>query len=174
MIRLQIQTAAVRRLLSPGQTRVVIRAVDEQDRPTAIFLCCVEPPNSLEQRLRESFHTVCSVEDMTEYPVGVSCVREIDPKTADEGVFLYCVQENIVYVRARSGGKAVWIPYKPKPENLKPNVHTHTFPFFRRSTIDIILPNRDFVVQAIGWIEEAVKQLEQDFCNLEQLKRYDE
>jgi len=170
MIRLQIRTAGVRHPLSPGQTRVVIRAVDEHDKPAAIFLCCIEPPNTFERRLRESFHTVCSVEDMVEYPVGVSSIREIDPQTVDEGTFLYSAQENIIYVRSRDA----WIPYKPRPENLKPNVHTHTLPFFRRSAIDIILPSREFVVQAIDWIKEAARQLEQDFLDLETLRSYEQ
>lgn len=171
MIRLEVKTLPLKRSLSPGQTRVLIRAVDEKDRPVAIFLCGVEPPNSFERRMRESFHTICSVEDMAEYPVGVSCVSEVDPAGVEEGLFLYSAQENIVYVRSKNKqGRAVWIPYKPKPENLKPNVHSHKLPFFRRSAIDIILPNREFVSQAIGWIEEAVALLEKDMTELEMLR----
>lgn len=98
MIRLQVRTAEVRHPLSPGQTRVVIRAVDADDRPVAVFLCGVEPPSAFERRMRESFHTICSVEDMAEYPVAVSCVREIDPVSVEEGVYLYDAQENVVYV----------------------------------------------------------------------------
>jgi len=173
MISLKIQTAMVKRPLSPGQTRVVIRAIGENEEPRAIFLCCVEPPNSFERRMRECFMTVCSVEDLVEYPVGVSSVLEIDPATQDEGVKLYCAQENLVYVRdVDDAGKPAWIPYTPRAGGLKPNVHTHHLPFFRRSTIDIILPCRDFVVQAIGWIENAVAQLERDQKNLELLKDY--
>ncbi len=168
MIRLQIRTAEVRRPVSPGQTRIVIRAVDADDRPVAVFLCGVEPPNSFERRMRESFHTICSVEDMAEYPVGVSSVREVDPASVEEGVYLYCAQENVVYVRIRDHRQqAAWEPYKPKPENLKPNVHSHKRPFFRRSAIDIILPNREFVSRAVGWIEDAVKRLEKDIHDLE-------
>jgi hypothetical protein len=167
MIRLETKMLPLKRLLSPGQTRVLIRAVDAEDKPVALFLCGVEPPNSFERRMRESFHTICSVEDLAEYPVGVSSIREIDPASVEEGVFLYSAQENIVYVRSVQRGLAVWIPFRPKPENLKPNVHSHKLPFFRRSAIDIILPNREFVSRAIGWIEEAVKRLEKDMHDLE-------
>ena len=167
MIRLDVQTLPLKRPLSPGQTRVLIRAVDVNDKPVAVFLCGVEPPNAFERRMRESFHTICSVEDMAEYPVGVSCVNEVDPASVEEGVYIYCAQENTVYVRSRERGKAAWIPYRPEPEHLKPNVHSHKLPFFRRSAIDIILPNREFVSQAIGWIEEAVNRLEKDMHDLE-------
>jgi len=174
MISLKIQTAQVKRPLSPGQTRVVIRAADENEEPVAVFLCCVEPPNSFERRMRESFMTVCSVEDMVEYPVGVSSVHEINPESQEEGIKLYCAQENVIYVRGFDDqDEPAWIPYKPPTGGLKPNVHTHTLPFFRRSTIDIILPCRDFVVQAVGWIEDAVAQLERDQKNLELLKDYE-
>ena len=168
MIRLEVKTLPLKRPLSPGQTRVLIRAVKDRDKPVAVFLCGVEPPNSFERRMRESFHTICSVEDMAEYPVGVSCISEVDPTSQEEGVFLYSAQENIVYVRSKDRqGRAAWVPYKPKSENLKPNVHSHKLPFFRRSAIDIILPNREFVSQAIGWIEEAVALLEKDMAELE-------
>lgn len=168
MIRIEVKTLPLKRPLSPGQTRVLIRAVDERDLPVAVFLCGVEPPNSFERRMRESFHTICSVEDMVEYPVGVSDASEVDPSDHEEGMFLYCAQENVVYVRSKDRlGKAAWIPYKGQPENLKPNVHSHTLPFFRRSAIDIILPNREFVSRAIGWIEDAVALLEKDMHELE-------
>jgi len=174
MIRLHVQTAEVRRPVSPGQTRVVIRATGENDVPVAVFLCGVEPPNSFERRMRESFHTICSVEDMAEYPVGVSGLHEADPKKSEQGFLLYNVQENVVYVRELDAArKPAWLPYHPRHENLNPNVHSHKLPCFRRSTIDIILPHRDFVVQAIGWIEEAVRQLEKDMGDLERLKNYE-
>lgn len=170
MIRLEIETLPLKRVLSPGQTRVIFRAIDGNDRPIALFLCGVEPPNSFEHRMRESFHTICSVEDMAEYPVGVSCVSEVDPVGLEEGLFLYCAQENVVYVRSRDRrDRAVWTPYRPKPENLKPNVHSHKLPFFRRSAIDIILPNREFVSHAIGWIEDAIALLEKDMQELKML-----
>ena len=168
MIRIEVETLPLKRPLSPGQTRVLFRAISERDRPVAVFLCGVEPPNSFERRMRESFHTVCSVEDMVEYPVGVSSVSEVDPASQEEGVFLYCAQENVVYVRSKDKqGHAAWIPYKVRAENLKPNVHSHKLPFFRRSEIDIILPNREFVSQAIGWVKDAVALLEKDMAELE-------
>ena len=173
MIRLHFRTAQVQRPMTPGQTRLIVQAVDEQDEPCAIFLCGIEPPNTLQRRMRESFHTVCSVEDMAEYPAGVACVQEVDPQTVDEGTFLYSVQENIVYERGTgSAGQPDWVPFRPRAENLNPRFHSHTLPFFRRSVIDIILPNREFVVQAVGWIEDAARQLEQDFIDLEKLKSY--
>jgi hypothetical protein len=173
-ISLKTQTAEVKRPQSPGQTRVVIRAIDENEDPVPVFLCCVEPPDTFARRFRESFVTICSVEDMAEYPVGVSSVREVDPVTQDEGILLYCAQENVVYVRGEDeNNDPAWIPYVPEPAQLKPNVHGHNFPFFRRSTIDIILPCRDFVVRAIGWIEDSVAQLMKDQANLEILKEYE-
>lgn len=174
MIRLSIRTAEVKRPFSPGQTRVVIRAVDEQDRPVALFLCCVEPPNSFERRMRESFQTVCSIEDMAEYPVGVSSIDEADPKDWEPGVCLYSAQENLIYIRSKEhNGRPAWHPYVPKPGHPVPNVHSHKLPFFRRSTIDIILPNRDFVVQSIEWIKQAVRRLEKDRLDLELLEHYE-
>lgn len=174
MIRLSIRAAEVRRPASPGQTRVVIRALDEQDRPVALFLCCVEPPNSFERRMRESFQTVCSLEDMAEYPVGVSAIDEADPADWEPGIHLYSAQENLVYVRGKdSRGRPEWHPYPPKSGWPGPNVHGHKLPFFRRSTIDIILPNRDFVVQSIEWIKRAVRRLEKDRLDLEQLNHYE-
>jgi hypothetical protein len=174
MIRLSVMTAEVKRPLSPGQTRVVIRARDENDWPVALFLCGIEPPNTFERRMRESFHTVCSVEDMAEYPVGVASPEEVDPQTCEPGVLLYAVQENAVYVRSGDENDIpAWMPYRPEPEQKAPNVHAHKLPFFRRSEIDIILPNRDFVVRSIEWISRAVRRLEQDQHDLEQLKPYE-
>jgi hypothetical protein len=123
--------------------------------------------------MRESFMTVCSVEDMVEYPIGVSSVQEINPATQDEDIKLYCAQENIIYVRGYDDHmEPAWVPYTPSASHPKPNVHSHKLPFFRRNTIDIILPCRDFVVQAIGWIEDAVAQLTKDQANLEFLQDY--
>jgi len=173
MIRLSILTAEVKRPLSPGQTRVVIHARDENGLPVALFLCGVEPPNTFERRMRESFHTVCSVEDMAEYPVGVATIEEVDPKTCEPGDLLYAAQENAVYIRGMDETKRpAWLPYRPKPEQRNPNVHAHKLPLFRRSAIDVILPNRDFVVRSIEWISQAVRRLEQDQRDLEQLKSY--
>lgn len=175
MIRIEVQTAEVRRPISPGQTRVVLRASDEQGRPQAVFLCGVEPPNSFERRMRESFHTICSVEDMVEYPIGVSSVLEIDPRGVETGTMLYCAQENTVYVCQKNRGDEEhhWQPFVARNENLNPNVHSHKLPFFRRSAIDVILPHRDFVVRAIDWIEKAVRLLEKDLRDLERLKSYE-
>ncbi len=53
MIRIEVETLPLKRPLSPGQTRVLIRAVDSGGRPVAVFLCGVEPPNSFERRMRE-------------------------------------------------------------------------------------------------------------------------
>ena len=175
MIALKVQTAEVKHPLSPGQTRAVIRAYDDtDDKPAAIFLCCVEPPNSFERHMRESFQTVCSVEDIAEYPVGVSSISEIDPATQQIGSYLYAAQENKVYRVSEIGMKPAWVVYQPSPGEYSPNVHSHKLPFFRRSTIDIILPSRDFVVQAIGWIEQAVRQLNKAFDDLAKLKTYEE
>lgn len=174
MIRLRFRVARVRRPLSPGQTRLIVGASDDNGMPVALFLCGVEPPDIFSRRMRESFHTICSVEDMAEYPAAVSCVREVDPQTAERGVLLYSVQENVVYVRDCDGNRnPVWRPYEPRPENLNPNVHSHKLPFFRRSTIDIVLPNRDFVDQAVGWIGQAVRQLEKDMLDLDHFKSYE-
>ena len=173
MISLKIQTAEVKHPLTPGQTRVVIQAVDENDEPTPVFLCCVEPPNTFERRMRESFMTICSVEDMAEYPVGVSSVREIDPLPVAEGTLLYCAQENKIYERGYDEQQdPAWNPYIPPQGGMKPNVHTHKLPFFRRSAIDVILPSRHFVRHAIQWIEDAVKQLERAKSDLEFLRDY--
>ena len=174
MIRLKIRTAEVKRPISPGQTRVVVSARDENEQPIAIFLCGVEPPNAFERRMRESFHTVCSVEDMVEYPVGVSCITETEPAGYEVGTYLYCVQENAIYVRGEdSEGNPVWKPYRSEPGQLSLNVHSHKLPFFRRSTIDIILPNRDFVVQSITWLEQAALRLEKDRLDLKTLIDYE-
>ncbi|MDR3233435.1 MAG: hypothetical protein LBT46_07215 [Planctomycetaceae bacterium] len=163
------QLAEVKRPLSPGASRVVFQARDEDGQPAAVFLCSIEPPNAFEQVMRESFVTVCSVEDMVEYPVGVSSVEEIDPSEFAADTFLYAAQENRVYVRSVNDlEEPAWIPYKP--QGKQPNVHTHKLPFFRRSTIDIILPNRDFVKQSIEWIKTAVRRLEKDQADLEELK----
>ena len=184
MIRLKIHTAAVKCPLSPGQTRTVIYAYEpdidpetgaemDDGTPAAIFLCGIEPPNSFERRFRESFHTVCSVEDMVEYPVGVSTIDEADAAEVEPGTFLYAAQENRIYVSTlNEDGVLQWLPYQAPPEGKEPNRHTHKLPFFRRSKIDIILPCRDFVVQSIAWIEEAAKRLEEDFASLEKLEQY--
>jgi len=181
MIKLKIQTARIKRPLSPGQTRTVIYAyepefdpgtgaeLDTEGTPAAIFLCGIEPPNSFERRFRESFHTICSVEDMTEYPVGVSTIDEADASECEPGTFLFAAQENRIYVNEDSQ----WVPYQCPPDGKEPNCHTHKLPFFRRSKIDIILPCRDFVVEAIEWIENAAKQLEKDLANLEKLQNYE-
>ena len=173
MIQLEVRTAALRRPLSPGQTRLVVRATDERGTPVAIFLCCVEPPNTFERRMRESFQTVCSVEDMTEYPVGVSSVQTVDPTDLADGTLLYAAQENLIYEKKQEmTGTAIWRLYRPVPSGVIPNVHTHKLPFFRRSTIDIILPNRAFVTDAVRWIEEAAMRLEKDQLDLDDLKPY--
>jgi hypothetical protein len=170
MINVTLEVAPMKRPLSPGAVRTVIHAKDENDQPAAVFLCSIEPPNSFERVMRESFVTVCSVEDMVEYPVGVSSIIEVDPVEYEQGVFLYAAQANKVYIRDEEEGQPVWKPYCP--EGKHPNVHTHSLPFFRRSTIDIILPHRDFVLQSLEWIRDAVKRLEKDQQDLEQLKPY--
>ena len=185
MIKLKIHTAAVKRPMSPGQTRTVIHAYEPDfhpetgaelpdGTPAAIFLCGIEPPNSFERRFRESFHTVCSVEDMSEYPIGVSTIDEADAGLCEPGVFLYAAQENRIYINTFNPDEGLqWVPYQTPIDGKEPNRHTHKLPFFRRNTIDILLPCRDFVDQAIGWIEDAAKRLEKDFADLEKFKRYE-
>ena len=170
MFSISVETAEITRPLSNGATRVRFRAMDEEDKPAAIFLCCVEPPNAFERILRESYITVCSVEDLAEYPVGVSAIEEVDPAEFPADTFLYVAYENKVYVRsADETGQPVWTIYAPVA-GKRPNVHTHKLPFFRRSAIDIILPNRSFVLEAVEWIEEAAKRLTKDMQDIEKLK----
>jgi hypothetical protein len=161
----------------PGQVRARFRAVekenedDENGTPAAVFLCCVEPPDSFRRKMRESFQTVCSVEDLAEYPVGVSTVEEVDPASQEEGTFLYAVQENKIYVRSPSEpGPPAWLPYAPAPGGLPVNVHSHKLPFFRRSAIDIILPSRRFVRYAVEEIKNAIRELERDRADLERFE----
>ena len=171
MFNISVQLAPITRALSNGAVRVVFRARDEHDEPAAIFLCCVEPPNAFERILRESFITICSVEDLAEYPVGVSAVEEVDPSLFEADTFLYAAQENKVYVRsADTAGQPVWALYEPTASGKRPNVHTHKLPFFRRSAIDVILPHRSFVVDAVGWIETAAKTLAKDLKDIENLQ----
>jgi hypothetical protein len=173
-VTLSVQTAAVTRPLSPGATRVIISARDDNDDPAAIFLCAIEPPDAFSQSMRESFVTICSVEDMTEYPVGVSSIEEVPPGDYEAGTFLYAAQENKVYIRSITDGidSPVWQAYNPPHHRPKPNVHTNKLPFFRRSTIDVILPNRAFVMDAITWINDAVKRLAKDQADLERLSNF--
>jgi hypothetical protein len=170
MINVTIEIATMKRPLSPGTVRTLIHARDENDQPVAVFLCSIEPPNTFERVMRESFVTVCSVEDMVEYPVGVSSITEVDPASCENGVFLYAAQANKVYIRDEEDGQPVWKLYQPQGKH--PNTHTHKLPFFRRSSIDIILPHREFVLQSLEWIRDAVKRLEKDQYDLEQLKPY--
>jgi hypothetical protein len=170
MISVTVETAAVKRPLSNGATRVLFRAEDENGLPAAIFLCSIEPPNSFERSMRESFVTVCSVEDIVEYPVGVSSITEVNPADHEDGVFLYSSQENKIYVRGEKENAPAWLPYQPPENGKQPGVHTHKLPFFRRSTIDVVLPHRDFVIQSLDWIREAVKRLEKDWKDIEELR----
>jgi hypothetical protein len=172
MFEISVQTAPIKRPLSNGATRVIFRARDENDEPAAIFLCCVEPPNSFERILRESFVTICSVEDLAEYPVGVSSVKEVNPGEFEADTFIFDAQENSIFVRSEdAAGQPVWTPYQPD-SGKRPNVHTHKLPFFRRSAIDVILPNRAFVMEAIEWIKQAALRLEQDLSDIEKLRTY--
>lgn len=173
MFVISVETAAIQRPLSNGATRAVFRARDAEDNPAPIFLCCAEPPNAFEQRLRESFVTICSVEDLAEYPVGVSDVSEVDPGEFPADTFLFDAQKNKIYVRSEDmSGQPVWEPYQPV-SGRHPNVHTHKLPFFRRSAIDIILPNREYVMEAVQWIKQAAVRLEKDMADIEQLKHYE-
>jgi hypothetical protein len=171
MFSISVETASIQRPLSNGATRVVFRARDEEGKPAAIFLCCVEPPDAFDRKLRESFITVCSVEDLAEYPVGVSDVSEVPPVEFPVDTFLFDVQKNKIFVRSEDlSGQLVWEPYKPSGK--QPNVHTHKLPFFRRSAIDIILPNRGYVVEAIEWIKHAAVVLKKDMADIEKLKTF--
>ena len=171
MFVISVETAAITRPLSNGATRVLIRARDTYDNPAAIFLCCVEPPNAFEQILRESFVTICSVEDLAEYPVGVSAIEEVDPAGFSADTFLFAAQENKIYVRSADGaGQPVWKAYSHESAGKRPNVHTHKLPFFRRSAIDIILPNRAFVMEAVEEMEKAARVLAKDMEDIERLK----
>jgi len=170
MFVISVETAAIQRPLSNGATRALFRARDEAGEPAPIFLCCVEPPNAFERILRESFMTICSVEDLAEYPVGVSVIEEVDPKVFPADTLLFAAQENKVYVRSSDEMDVpVWCPYRPA-SGRQPNVHVHKLPFFRRSAIDIILPNRRFVMEAVEWIDEAAKRLAKDMADIEQLR----
>jgi hypothetical protein len=175
MIAVTVEIAQLKRPLSNGAVRAIIHAKDVHaetgdEQPAAVFLCSIEPPNSFERIMRESFITVCSVEDMVEYPVGVSSITEVNPAEHEEGMFLYSSHENKVYIRGEKEGVPVWLPYQP--EGKQPNVHTHKLPFFRRSVIDVIFPHRDFVIQSLDWIRDAVRRLEKDQRDLEQLRPY--
>jgi len=172
MFSISVETAAIKRPLSNGATRVVFRAKDAEGNPAPIFLCCVEPPNAFEQIMRESFITVCSVEDLAEYPVGVSSVEEVPPEDFPLGAFLFDAQQNMVYVRSNEiTGQAEWQRYQPAGK--KPNVHTHKLPFFRRSVIDVILPNREYVMETIECLRRAADRLAQDMIDIETLKPLD-
>jgi hypothetical protein len=172
MFFISVETAPIKRPLSNGATRVIFRARGENEEPAAIFLCCVEPPNSFERVLRESFVSVCSAEDLAEYPVGVSCVEESPPSEFAADTFVFDAQENSIYVRSEdAAGQSVWRPYQPV-SGKRPNVHTHKLPFFRRSAIDVILPNRAFVREAIEWIKQAAARLEKDLLDMEKLRAY--
>jgi hypothetical protein len=172
MFVLSVETAAIPRPLSNGATRVVIRARNGNDCPAAIFLCCVEPPNSFEKVLRESFVTICSVEDLAEYPVGVSSINEVPSACYPADSFLFDAQENKIYVKSADAlEQPVWKPYEPT-DGKSPNVHTHKLPFFRRSAIDIILPNRAYVMEAVEWIKQAAERLAKDMEDIEKLKPY--
>jgi hypothetical protein len=170
MISVTVEIARIKRPFSNGATRALFHAKDENDQPAAVFLCSLEPPNSFERVMRESFITVCSVEDMVEYPVGVSSITEVKPAECEEGMFLYSSQENEIYIRGEKDNAPAWLPYHP--EGKQPDVHTHKLPFFRRSTIDVIFPHRDFVMQSIDWIRDAVKRLEKDQRDLEELRPF--
>ena len=169
MFSISVEAAAIQRPLSNGATRVIFRAKDATAQPAPIFLCCVEPPNAFEQRLRESFVTICSVEDLVEYPVGVSSVAEVPPEDFPVDTFLYDAQQNKIYIRSADDAmQPEWVPYLPSGK--KPNVHTHKLPFFRRSAIDIILPNRAFVMETVEWLQQAVNVLAKDMEDIEKLK----
>ena len=172
MYTISVETAPIKRPLSNGAPRVIFRARDEKEEPAAIFLCCVEPPNSFQKVLRESFITICSVEDIAEYPVGVSSIEEVPLNEFAADTFIFDAQQNCIYVRSEdAAGQPVWRPYQPT-SGKRPNVHTHKLPFFRRSAIDVILPNRAFVMEATCWIKQAAARLAQDFLDIEQLKPY--
>jgi hypothetical protein len=170
MISVTVEIAQIKRPLSNGATRALFHAKDEGGHPAAIFLCSLEPPNSFERTMRESFVTVCSVEDIVEYPVGVSSITEVDPADFTLETLLYSSQENKIYIRGEKDSAPAWVPYRP--EGKQPNVHTHKLPFFRRSTIDVIFPHRSFVMQSIEWIQDAVKRLEKDWKDLEELRPF--
>jgi hypothetical protein len=157
-----VRITSLKRSLNHGVVRAVITA-EEQDEngkmiPAAIFLCCVEPPDAFSHRMRESFITVASVEDLAAYPSAVSSIDEVDAAEHSEGALLYAVQENKVY--KQSGGE--WVAYIPERSEKMPNVHSHKLPYFRRSVIDIILPNRLFVNQAMESIRIGGERLELD------------
>ena len=172
MFVISVETAAIQRPLSNGATRVIFRARNEDETPAPIFLCCVEPPDAFSKTLRESYVTVCSVEDLAEYPVGVSSVAEVPPAEFPVDTFLFDAQENRIYVRsADSADQPTWSPYRP-PHGLRPNVHTHKLPFFRRSAIDIIVPNRAYVMEAVEWIEQAARRLTKDLKDIETLRPF--
>jgi hypothetical protein len=168
-ISVKVEVASVTRKMSPGQCRVVLTAT-KHGEPAPIFLCCVEPPDIYARRMRESFYSICSVEDLAEYPAGVSSVEEVDPATVDEGVLLYAAFDNCVYIRATENGNPVWKPYKAHNGQNQPNVHTNKLPFFRKHRIDIILPNRDQVFEHLENIKRMILLLEQDLYDFEQLK----
>jgi hypothetical protein len=175
--QIHTQTAETgKRRISPGATRVTISAVNEPadetetETPAPIFLCSVSPPNTYEQRFRETFLTVCSVEDIAEYPVGVSSVLEVPPENHPAGTLLFSAQENKIYTRGETVNQSPeWKPYFPQNNQLPPDPHTHNLPFFRRSTIDIILPNRLFVEFTLKEIRRAIRILEKDLAALEHL-----
>jgi hypothetical protein len=172
MYTISVETVPIKRPLSNGATRVIFRARDEHEEPAAIFLCCVEPPNSFQKVLRESFVTICSIEDIAEYPVGVSSVEEVSPSEFAADTFVFDAQQNSIYVRSEDvAGQPVWKPYQPEG-GKRPNVHTHKLPFFRRSAIDVILPNRAFVMEAVEWIKQAASRLEQDLLDIEKLRSF--
>jgi hypothetical protein len=166
--KITVKHVQIKRPTSPGATRVQFIAENVDGTPAHIFLCSVQPPNTYEQRYREAFETLCSVEDMFEYPVGVSHVSEIDPATQPENTFMYDAQENRVYIRTKNVNDIpVWKPYIATGTSLQPNVHTHKMPFFRRSVIDIIVPNRLFVDKCVKWISDAAKMLKKDLLLVE-------
>jgi hypothetical protein len=169
---LTVNVKPILRPTSPGATRVQFAAENADKTPAHIFLCSVQPPDTYGQKYREAFETICSVEDMFEYPVGVSSVKEVDPASIAINTFLYDAQENRVYIRTNNiNDVPQWELYHAPPNGMQPNVHTHKPPFFRRSVIDIIVPNRLFVDKCIGWIERAIKMLKRD---LELVEKFDE
>jgi hypothetical protein len=173
MFVISVETAAIQRPLSNGATRVLFKARDENENYAPIFLCCVEPPNAFDQTLRESFITICSVEDLAEYPVGVSSIEEADPSEFPMETFLFDAQKNNIYIRSvNESDQPVWLDYR-SVHGRHPNVHTHKLPFFRRSAIDIILPDRAFVVEAVEWVRQAARRLEKDMADIEKLRSGD-
>ncbi|GHT32547.1 hypothetical protein FACS1894214_4450 [Planctomycetales bacterium] len=181
--QINVEVAPITRIPSNGATRARFYAreninfadsgLDADWVPAPIFLCCIEPPDAFTKTMRESFVTITSVEDLAEYPWGVSSIEEVPPEDYVADTLLYAAQENKTYIRSEDeDGAAVWVRYIPPTDGLAITHHVHRIPFFRRTVIDIILPNRSWVIDAIDWLQNAANTLEKDQKDIEILLDY--